>query len=191
MLATLIARHWLGGWKYRISSWSAGADWHVPIDKILPKYGISLSRYNTPQEVASVFRPRWRWRPDPAWQLGDIVLPPARLLAAGGDDCDGWAMSHAQAIATALGPIGWQARIVSYMADPWWLSHHFAVARDPLGRWWAIQPQPSFEQPDNLDPVWPVPFDTCKDAADVIAATYNSKVVFHDVRSPMWELIPG
>lgn len=132
-----------------------------------------------------MFRGRWHWLPDPLWQAWDQVFPPVMLLARGGDDCDGWAMTHAQAVEAVLEAYGWHSWIVSYLADPWQESHHFAAAVDPRGRVWAIQPQPSILQRSDLQIVYG-PYPSVGEAVRAIAAGYGAEVVWYDVRYPDW-----
>lgn len=189
-LAQWIGRLWLGGLKYSLSRQLAGKTWKVGIEEALKRHGLTLANCQRLEDVVDIFRGRWRWRPDPAFQLWDRVYPPVLLLERGGDDCDGWAGCHAQAIAHALGSRGWQARIVSYLADPWWMSHHFAVAIDPDGQLWAVQPQASENQRATIRLIHG-PFQSVDQAASYIAAGYRSRVVWYDLRLPDWTLAPS
>lgn len=186
-----IARQWLlAGGKYQLSAQLAGAVWQVPVQEALLAHGLTLDGRATLKAIADVFRPRWHWRPDPLFQLWDVVDPPARLLAQDGEDCDGWAMAHSQAIEYALGRAGWRAVIATYYADPWQLSHHFAVAIDPHGAHWVLQPQPSADQPVNQQVVFGPWFDV-KTCVDVVASWYGARAQWFDVRTPMWEPLPA
>lgn len=181
------ARLWLlAGVKYATSADLAGPDWLVQVPEALKAYGLSLDGCSSIVEVTSVFRGRWRWKPDPAFQLWDVVYPPVQLLARGGEDCDGWAMAHAQAVEHVLGRQGWKAVIVSYFADPWQLSHHFAVACDPSGGHWVLQPQPAADQPADQEVVYG-PFTSLEACVHTVAGWYNATASWWDVRTPMWE----
>lgn len=184
MVVNLIGRLWLSGAKYAFSKARAGAAWQVKIGAALARYGVSLDGCRDLDDIVRVFSPRWAWLPDPVFQIWDVVYPPELLLARGGDDCDGWAMAHAQAIDHVMAPRGWQARIISVLADPWTVSHHFAVAVDPEGRIWAVQPQP--ERNQSGDPVVHRPFTSFAEAASTVMSWYGAKVVWFDVRHPDW-----
>ncbi len=185
------ARLWLqAGLKYSTSAEVAGPAWAVPVNDALKAHGLALDGCRTVFEAAAVFRKRWHWVPDPAFQLWDVVYPPVQLLARGGDDCDGWAMAHAQAVDYVLGRQGWKAVIVSYYADPWHLSHHFAVAIDAAGGHWVLQPQPAADQPDEMQTVFG-PFPSLEACATIVAAWYGAKACWWDVRTPMWEPCPA
>lgn len=170
--------------KWGLSEALAGIAWRVPVAVALGAYGAGFEWSKDAQDlddVVDVFRGRWRWKSDPFFQVWDRVFPPMLLLGRGGDDCDGWAMAHAQAVTIALGRLGWSGRIASYLASRWWLSHHFAVALDPLGRVWAIQPQASADQDPNLQLVHG-PFPSIREAADTVASWYGVTVEYLDVR---------
>ena len=185
------ARLWLlAGVKYSTSAGLAGEAWAVPVSEALRAHGLALDDCRTLFEAVGVFRKRWRWVPDPAFQLWDVVYPPAQLLARGGDDCDGWAMAHAQAADHVLGRQGWKTVIISYYADPWQLSHHFAVAIDPRGGCWILQPQPSAEQADDTPTVFG-PFPSIEDCANIVASWYGAKASWWDARTPMWDTRPA
>lgn len=187
-LAMRLGRWWLSGAKYRLSRELAGPSWDLNVFAALAIRGqcIGLSTAASLEDVVGVFRGRYHWLPDPGWQLWDRVYPPKLMLERGGGDCDDWAMAHAQAVDFALGDLGWQAFIVSYLADPWWLSHHFAVAIDPSGAVWAIQPQPTPEQPRELEIVLG-PFKCLEAALRAVADSYRVMIVWYDVRQPNYE----
>lgn len=186
LLADTLARLWLlTGWKYEVSKSLIGPEWNIHVNDALKTHGLTLDTCKTLEDVASIFRGKWHWVPDPAGQAYDIVYPPAALLRRGGDDCDGWAMCHAQAVEYVLGPQGWRSVIVSYLADPWVLSHHFALAIDPAGNMWAVQPQPMKDQPQSMQLVFG-PFKSVEEATRTVASWYNAKVEWWDVRTPMW-----
>lgn len=178
---------WLSWPKWAVSRWLAGPEWDTPILLALarrsPYKAAELAIASTLEEVVDAFRGIVHWMPDPGGQVWDQVLPPALLLRQGGDDCDGMAMLHAQAIAYALGPRGWRAAIGSYLADPWELSHHVALTVDPDGLIWAVQPQPTMEQPQDARLIFG-PYINCEIAMDAIASQYHAKVVWYDIRMP-------
>lgn len=190
-LFDLPARLWLlGGAKYRASARLAGPAWTVPLADTLKTYGLTLEGRRTLTEALDVFRPRWHWRPDPLWQAWDVVYPPVQLLARGGDDCDGWAMAHAQAAAHVLGPQGWRVVIASYFADPWPLSHHVALAIDPQGGHWVLQPEPTEDQPADQPAIFG-PYPSVDVAVATVASWYQAKACWWDVRTPQWESTGG
>lgn len=187
LLADTLARLWLlNGWKYDVSRNLAGADWNVNVQDALVQHGLTLNNCNTLDDIANVFRGKWHWLPDPVGQAYDIVYPPVALLRRGGDDCDGWAGCHAQAVEYVLGNHGWQSVIVSYFAEDWTLSHHFALAVDPQKRMWVIQPQPRPQDPQNMQLVFG-PFASVEEATRTVASWYNTKAMWWDVRTPMWQ----
>lgn len=180
---------WLSGAKYAISRLLAGRGWTLPLARALeanglPRAGLILEA-TTPDQVAAYFRGRAYWRPDPLWQGWDVVRPPVELLRRGGDDCDGMAMLHAQALEMALGRLGWRAGIVSYFADPWHKSHHFAYAVNAAGFVYAVQPQPDRDYPYEVRLVYG-PYATVDAAVRAIAALYGVEVVWYDNRRPDW-----
>ena len=181
------ARLWLqAGAKYATSKRIAGGAWNISLESALKPYGLSLRGCANVFEAADVFRPRWKWKPDPMFQLWDVVYPPANLLARGGDDCDGWAMAHAQAVEAGLSDQGWHSAIISYYAGPWWMSHHFAVAIDPHGGYWVLQPQPAEEQPEDSPTVYG-PYGSFDDCLKQVSSWYQVGVGFWDIRTSMWE----
>ncbi len=121
--------------------------------------------------------------------MGDYVKPPIRTLADGFGDCDEASVVHAQAIDHALGPHGWKARIVSYLASNWMMSHHFAVGIDPAGGVWPVQPPPAKWQPQELEYVWGYACKSVEHAAREVAATYGVRVVAFDVRDARWRVV--
>lgn len=186
-----IADYWLrDGNKYLKSAELAGAAWHVPVQTSLLAHGLSLEGRTTPQAVVDVFRPRWNWRPDAVLQLWDMVDPPQILLAHDGEDCDGWAMAHAQACEYALARFGWRSVVVSYYADPWQVSHHYAVTIDPHGACYVLQPQPSAAQPDDQQVVFG-PFASIEATLQVVPAWYKARAEWWDVRTPMYAPLAG
>lgn len=183
---------WLSGPKYELSAKLHGASWYVNIETALNYQGRSVRGCKTLDDVVRVFRGREFWKPDGAASMADTVLPPDFLLANKGDDCDGWAMTHAQSVNIALGHLGWRAYCVTYLADPWWMSHHFAAAVAPDGMIWAIQPQPTEEQwrqyGDRIQTVFG-PFRTMDDAINAIAAQYKASPVWWDKRGDRFEAL--
>lgn len=180
-------RWWLSGPKYRISQAVAGKAWDVPAIQALGEYD---RRFPSPESVRTLpnviaLGHGFVWKPDPVFQAWDRVYPPEVMLARGGGDCDDWAMLHAQLIEAGLGGQGWQARIVSYVAHKWWLSHHFAVAIAPDGGIWPIQPRSRSGEPD-VDPIWPYSFTTFDEAARAIAEAYGTEPAWFDVRDPWY-----
>lgn len=186
MLDRWIAAWWLGqGQKYRLSAYLAGPDWHLPFSAVVAKHHIRLDGATSLRDVVSAFTGRVFWQPDLCWQIRDTVSPPVRLIAEGGDDCDGMAMLHAQAVDHALGPLGWGAAIVSYLARDVRLSHHVCAAKDPDGRLWVIQPQPM--RGHDADPLPGFVFRDHAHLARVVASWYHTDVIAYDVRTPQWE----
>jgi len=190
-LIRLLGIAWLRWLKWPISRLLSGRRWSVGFDAIGvvgddTSFGEYLNGADDLSSVVSVFRGVAFWKADPAWQLWDRVYPPALLVARGGDDCDGWAMLHARAIEYALGCRGWSAAIGSYLADPWQLSHHVALAIDPAGFVWAIQPPPTRDQANAGLKVRQIygPYETYEDALGFIASTYGARVVWYDIRRP-------
>lgn len=186
MIVQAIADAWLfRGLKYRVSEYLYGRDWYLPLSAALAKHKLSLNGKETLHDVVDTFR-GFYWASDPLWGILDTVAPPIRLLDQGQDDCDAWAMLHSQAVDHALGPLGWSGRIVSYLADPWVLSHHFCAAVDPQGHIWAVQPRPTRGQPADQDPIIPEAFPSYDLAALGVASTYGARVVKFDVRDSMF-----
>lgn len=190
MIAQAIAAVWLGhGVKYRLSEWIAGAVWRLDFSAVLAKHGLRLNGLTRLEDVIYAFRGRFAWDWDPLHGGGDYVKPPIRTLADKAGDCDDAAFLHAQAIEHALGAHGWRGRIVSYLASPWVMSHHFAVAIDPDGGFWPVQPPPAKWQPQDAEYVWKY---ACKDAAHAareVADTYGVRVVAFDVRDEKWRKV--
>lgn len=190
-IVNAIGKWWLSGPKYDLSRFIYRYSWVIPFEITARKYGLFTTPALTAHDVAAAFSDIYVfWIPDPLWGALDTVKPPHVLLAEGGDDCDGWAMCHARAVEHVLGPLGWRASVVSYLADPWHLSHHFCLAVGPDGSKWIIQPQKSRKQAAEgmqIDPVrqyfGPL---LAKDAADVVASWYKAKVVWCDVRDTNW-----
>lgn len=182
-----VADYWLfEGNKYIKSKELAGDAWDVNVVEALAEHDITLEGLTTPQQVADVFRGKWFWRPDPLMQLWDVVDPPQILLKNLGEDCDGMAMLHAQAVEAALGHLGWSARIVSYYADPWQMSHHYAVAVAPDGQAWVLQPQPKADQDPNQQVVFG-PYASIEETTKVVPSWYNATADKYDVRTPKYE----
>ena len=155
-----LADYWLfSGKKYEVSAGLAGDDWKVSAYDALKAYDIDLDDVHDLASVAKVFQPRWKWKPDALFQIWDTVSCPKHLLADGGDDCDGWAMIHAQVAEYVLGKLGWTAYILTMFTDPWDKSHHVAVAVSPAKQHWVLQPEPS-----NIDPEF----------ANIVAGPYAS-----------------
>lgn len=173
---------WLSGPKYGFSRQLAGKAWHTPISEVLALVGRDLKACTTLEAVVGCFK-GLHWVKDPLFQAWDRVYPPMLLVKRGGDDCDGWAMAHALAVQEAL---GWPSRIVSYLADPWQWSHHFAVVQAPDGTWWTIQPQAAVGAPYRL-PIYG-PFASIAAATEGIAGAYGVRLAWYDVRHPDWTL---
>jgi hypothetical protein len=183
-------RAWLGGLKYAVSEHLAGTSWYINVGTACQKHGLSLTG-TTLEDVVNVFRGKAFWLPDPVLQAADIIYPPIELLDRGGDDCDGWAMTHCQAVNYILGDKGWRAFIVSYLADPFPESHHFAVAKAPDGKFWVIQPQPTPEQ-YKQNPAMNIvagPYATLAEIPAVVASWYKATVVWWDVRDGLYRSI--
>lgn len=182
---------WLSGPKYDTSARIYGAAWAVGIETALSWRGRTLANCKTIHDVIRVFRGREFWKRDGFYQLFDTVKPPDFLLAEGGDDCDGWAMTHCQAINQALGRYGWKAWAVSYLADPFWMSHHYCLARDPQGQFWVIQPQPTAEdwktKGDAGNQTVYGPYRSAGETPHIVAGWYNARVVWWDVRDGLYK----
>lgn len=188
-----VADLWLRrGMKYRFSALWYWQSWYRPIGKVLRDAGIDLGNAVTLRAVVDRFKDRIRWRPDPLFQAADLVLPPERLLRAGGDDCDGSAMLWAQAVNFAV-PDG-LARILSYLADPWRMSHHVCLVTLPDGALVAIQPPPAETQDPDQDPIVtdangePRRFKAYEQAAREIASWYGATIQGYDIRDDMWRV---
>lgn len=181
---------WLGGdgaLKYANSRRLYGASWDIGVEVALGYWMLrqQLEACRTQHDVVRVFRGRWFWKPDDVFQLFDTVRPPDHLLANGGDDCDGWAMAHTQAINYALGRYGWKAWCISYLAEPRWLSHHYCLARDPAGQFWVIQPQPTEADWKNYGERNQTvfgPFRTAEETPHAVASWYRAGIVWWDKR---------
>ena len=191
MLARAVGAWWLGqGAKYVVSAaWYASRGWYRPISEALTKHHIDIAHATNVHQVVDAFRGRVHWRPDPVFQIADLVKPPLALLDDGGDDCDGSAMLWAQAINHALNVLGYQARIVSYLAAPFQMSHHVCIVVHPTGELQAIQPPPSDAQDPNTDPIVDRYFKTYRQAACEIASWYGARVQGFDVRSASWGVV--
>jgi len=191
-----VAGVWLGaGAKYAVSaSWYCWA-WWQPLQSVLDRHGIRLDHATSLRQVVDAFRGKVFWRSDELWQAADLVKPPAVLLAEQGDDCDGSAMLWGQAVEFALGHLGHRATIVSYLADPWHMSHHVCLVDVPGGGWVAIQPPPAREQDPNLDPIVCEPtgepryFKAPEQAAREVASWYGATVQGFDSRDARWRVI--
>lgn len=194
-LAQALGRWWLAGPKYAVSRFLAGRDWTLRVDDALALHGRTLAHCRTLEDVLGVFDGHEFWVSDKLWGAWDTVSPPLILLNQGADDCDGNAMLHAQAINVALGPLDWKAVILTYLADPWAESHHFAAATDPGGQVWAVQPQTTAAQWAEYGHRMRLvfgPFKTYADAVQAIAACYpDVTAVCFDVRNDMFgALVP-
>lgn len=203
MLDRIVARAWLGGpnaLKYRVSRWVSDRRnplaWDLPFSAALRKHGISLNAATDLHSGIEPFRGKVFWQPDPLWGAGDYVAPPITVLDNQGDDCDAIGWLNACAVEHALGPLGWRGLIVSYLADPWPLSHVFCAAVDPAGRIHVVQPQPARWQPADMVHVWGDTFVAFEEAAAVVASLYpvrgrttGARVVALDVRDTRWRVI--
>jgi hypothetical protein len=181
---------WLSGPKYTVSRWVFGADWLVGVEAALNKHGRSLKGCHDFESLGLVFAGQDFWKPDPVAQTANVIFPPLALLNREGAACGSWAMAHAQAVNAALGTQGWKAVILSYVADPWPESHHFAAATDPKGQVWAIQPEATVDQwaayGRRLHLVFG-PYKTYDEAVNGIVSTYaNTRAVCFDVRDEMF-----
>jgi hypothetical protein len=182
---------WLSGPKYDYSARIHGASWTIGVEQAVGYFGLrqQLDAARDIHDVIRVFRGRFFWKQDDVYQLYDVVKPPDHLLLGGGDDCDGWAMTHTQAINYALGRFGWVAWSVSYLADPFWLSHHYTVARDPQGRYWVVQPQPTetdWRTHGERNQTVFGPYATLEETPAVVAGWYGAKVVWWDKRDGLY-----
>lgn len=192
MLADAIAWAWIGppSWKYRASERAWGEAWLRPFTQALAAHRISLNGVSVLQVVVDAFE-GYHWLPDPIWQAFDVIYPPYEMLKRGGGDCDEWAWCHALAVDHALKSEGWQAKIVTTYVKPFTKSHHFCVAVSPSGEHWAIQPRPTPQQPPDLNPLIQRAFGSCAEAARVITAAYDARLVWYDVRDTGWRLLEG
>lgn len=181
---------WLGPpsfkyWASAVANWSA---WNKPFSEVVAKYDLGLQNCREIQEVVNAFRGRVFWKPDPLLQIYDLVSPPDTILQNQGDDCDGNAMLHAQAIEYAL---NWPAKIISYLAKPFWLSHHFTAVSTPNGQLRVVQPQPreiDVKTGIAVNPLLEKTFFTYEGAAKYVASLYNAEVVWFDVRDSKYRL---
>lgn len=193
-----IAWYWLGDpfrRKYRFSKREAEkahpGSWSMPFSQAIrsKSHGLDL-RYNSVSDLrglVDVAQGKVNWKPDPFFQLWDVVLPPLLFLEARGDDCDGMAMFFAQAVDFALS--GWRGHILSYLAADFKLSHHVCMAVAPDGKLFAIQPYPSVTQDQRQDPLVAEPFKSYEQAANEVASWYGTKPVAFDVRDSRWNTI--
>lgn len=188
MIDRVIGFLWLGkGIKYVISAARYPRAWHRPISEALAKHNISIHHATTLRHVVDPFKSRVNWRPDALFQAADTVKPPIILLDEAGDDCDGSSMLWAQAVNFALKDLGFRARIVSYLSNPWHLSHHVCIVTLPTGELQAIQPPP-IEGHDG-DPVIDRYFKTYEHAAREVASWYGATVQGFDVRDCYWNVV--
>jgi hypothetical protein len=153
----------------------------------LAKHGIHLNGVDSLRGVVDAFRGRVFYE----WDLGrgalDYVKPPIVTLNDKQGDCEDLAVLSAQAVEHALGPLGWRAAIVSYLAADFRLSHHVCAATDREGRIWAIQPQPMRGQ--DADPLPGFAFRDHGHLARTVASWYGTSAVAYDVRGPRWNPI--
>lgn len=190
MFQKLIADLWLGaGLKYWVSQIVAGSAWYTPLSVIWAKHKIDLLTKKSLSEVIGVFKGRVSYDWDPLHGVADFVKSPLATLDSGLGDCDDQAMLHACAVEWALGSSGWHGYIISYLADPWWLSHHFCAAISPDNLVFVVQPWPSQQQllqGLQFNPLWSEPYGTMADACAAVVASYKAKVVAWDVRDCFW-----
>lgn len=190
-----VAYVWLGlGAKYAASRMASDfahpGEWTRPIGQVLDDFGVDLRGIRNLPDAIYALRGRFEWDSDPLLGLIDYVKPPARTLAERAGDCEDAAWLHAQVIEHVLGPLGWEGRIVSYLASDWTQSHHFAIAIDPGGGVWPVQPPPAKWQPAIKEYVWRYPRKSAEHAAREVAATYpgGPRVVVMDVRDASWKV---
>ena len=192
MIDRFVGAWWLGGGaKYRASANWYWRTWNRPLSEALTKHDIRIAHATTLQQVVDAFAGKVRWTPDLLSQLWDTIKPPIVLLNERGDDCDGSAMLWAQAVEYALGILGYRARIVSYLADPFALSHHVCIVQHPTGELQAIQPPPSAAQDPATNPLIERYFKTYEQAAVEVASWYPDakRVQGYDVRSASWGVV--
>lgn len=192
-LVTSFAEYWLiQGAKYERSKQLAGQEWSTNIVDALKRYGKSLDHCKDVHDVVRVFLGWKFWTADGWYQLDDWVKPPAYLLKEGGDDCDGWAMTHAQAVNAALRKFGYHAWIVSYEAEPWWMSHHYCLVQYPNGEFWVMQPQPTQkdwqERPQQCQVVFG-PYASPEASVHAVAAMYQATVRKWDLRDDLYRKV--
>lgn len=183
---------WLDGNKYNWSRSQVPQLWDMDIKTALGHHGINIDSCTTMHDVVRLFRGRYFWKPDDFFQIWDRVIPPVELLARKGDDCDGWAMLHAQAMEYVLKPRGWKVYIISYLANPWWQSHHYVTLVEPSGAVWVVQPQPTEAQwvadQERNQTVYG-PYRSVEETLPLVASWYRASVVWWDKRTPRWEKV--
>jgi len=192
LFAQLVAGAWLGmGLKYRLSRWRSEKHrpglWEEPAGLVFRGLG-NLAFVATLEQVTDEFRGKIFYRIDRLFGLLDYVQSPGELLETREGDCDDHAWLHAQAVEYAL---GWPCHVVSYLAEDFRLSHHFAVAEDPAGQIWAIQVQaPRDELPGRqivFGPFVDIEAAMHHSARDI----FDTEVVAYDVRKcdPAWAVV--
>lgn len=183
---------WLSGPKYAYSRWRAGAEWDLPIDYVMKENYLNIDKCKTAEDVVNMLRGKVFWHADKFLSIYDVVSSTRELMNIRHDDCDGFSMLHAQALEYVLGPQGCKVEIVSYLADPWWVSHHYAVITYPNGDVYAVQPQPTKEFHDKYGDRNQIifgPYKSVHDSVPEIAKLYNANVQWYDVRNPKFEKV--
>lgn len=182
---------WLGGAKYAYAKLCNANAWYFNTRDVLAEHGIWPENCTTINQVVDLFRGKVFWKPDPAWQVNDRVLSPYYLMRNGGDDCDGMAMLHAQAIHLGLSRYGYKSYIVSYLAADFTLSHHYCLVLDPQGKYWVVQPQPtkeSYAVYPNSQIVFG-PFNSADQTVHEVASWYRTTATWYDIRNHMYEKV--
>lgn len=186
-----IARFWLlDGNKYSYSRWRAGSNWDISARDALKLYGLNLDSCSTMHDVIRLLFGKVFYKPDAFFQMDDMVECPMDTMRNGGSDCDGMAMLHAQCMEYVLGMNGTEAKIVSYLADPWWMSHHYCVLKELNGNVWVVQPQPTkeaWERNGTNNQVIFGPYKSIHETVPIVASWYGAKVQWYDIRTPKFD----
>jgi hypothetical protein len=187
---------WLSGAKYNYSKWRAGPAWDYNIKDVLSSKGIDIDKCMDMHDVVRLFLGKNFWQQDPFFQIYDVIRTPYEVISLGNDgDCGTWATVHAQAFDHVLSKRGYETKIISYLADPFSLSHHFVVITEPGGKRWVTQPQPTKESWGDPTKLKQVIFGPWKaetsdlDLAKAVLSWYDPKatVVWSDTRGTKYE----
>jgi hypothetical protein len=185
-----IGKWWLSGNKYKVSKFLAGSLWNEPIENVLKDFEIDTTKVTGLYDTVALLTGKVFWVEDSLYSAIDTVRSPRAIFERSGDDCDGLAGLHAKLINFVLRSKGYEAYIVSYLANPWTFSHHFCAVKDPNGVWFAVQPQPTEHDflegfHDCVYGAW----ENLDDMVHAIAAGYDSEVVWMDLRNDNWEVV--
>ncbi len=193
-LINQIAHVWLGGLKYKISfKLFPASEWSAPIRISLENKGVWLpSRFSSPHALSTILAGKCFYVSDPLWGAIDFTKPAIQTLIRGGD-CDDFAHLHAKIWEATLDSDTWEVGIASYLADPFWWSHHFAFAKDRVsGDVWIAQPQPTPKQYQlGYSNVVYGPFESVEAALLAVNGSYEKpkRPVYYDIRTPDWKFL--